>query len=112
MDEDLSRVVTDVFVRLYDDGLIYRGKRLGNWDPTLHTAVSDLEVVTEQEHGKLKPAAPGAGSPSAPALSVGDKVEIVPSHGCTTINLHDLYHVTRAGILEAIWPIAGRGKTS
>ncbi len=53
MDDDLSVAVTEVFVRLYDDGLIYRGKRLVNWDPTLHTAVSDLEVVTEEEAGHL-----------------------------------------------------------
>ena len=53
MDEQLSRAVTEVFVRLYDDGLIYRGSRLVNWDPTLHTAVSDLEVTTEEEQGHL-----------------------------------------------------------
>lgn len=45
-----------------------------------------------------------------PPLKVGDKVVIVPNHGCTTINLHDNYHVIRRGILEAVWPIAGRGK--
>ena len=44
MDEGLSRAVIEVFVRLYDEGLIYRGKRLVNWDPVLHTALSDLEV--------------------------------------------------------------------
>ena len=53
MDEGLSRAVTEVFVRLYDEGLIYRGKRLVNWDPVLHTAVSDLEVLSEEEQGKL-----------------------------------------------------------
>ncbi|MFS8609288.1 MAG: class I tRNA ligase family protein, partial [Gammaproteobacteria bacterium] len=42
MDEGLSRAVVEVFVRLYDEGLIYRGKRLVNWDPVLHTALSDL----------------------------------------------------------------------
>jgi valyl-tRNA synthetase len=47
MDEGLSRAVREVFVRLYDEGLIYRGKRLVNWDPVLHTAVSDLEVIAE-----------------------------------------------------------------
>lgn len=44
------------------------------------------------------------------ALQPGDKVEIVPNHGCTTINLHDYYHVIRDGRLEAMWPVAGRGK--
>ncbi len=51
MDEGLSRAVTEVFVRLYNEGLIYRGKRLVNWDPVLQTAVSDLEVVSEEEDG-------------------------------------------------------------
>ncbi|WP_353573153.1 valine--tRNA ligase [Candidatus Albibeggiatoa sp. nov. BB20] len=53
MDEGLSHSVREVFVRLYDEGLIYRGKRLVNWDPVLHTAVSDLEVVSEEENGSL-----------------------------------------------------------
>jgi valyl-tRNA synthetase len=53
MDEGLSKAVTDVFVRLHDEGLIYRGKRLVNWDPVLHTAVSDLEVVSQEESGHL-----------------------------------------------------------
>ncbi len=53
MDEALSRAVTESFVRLYDDGLIYRGKRLVNWDPVLHTALSDLEVLSEEESGSL-----------------------------------------------------------
>ncbi|MBL8416639.1 MAG: valine--tRNA ligase [Dechloromonas sp.] len=51
MDAGLNRVVTETFVRLYNEGLIYRGKRLVNWDPKLHTAVSDLEVVQEEEDG-------------------------------------------------------------
>ncbi|MGA9992809.1 MAG: class I tRNA ligase family protein, partial [Thiobacillaceae bacterium] len=53
MDGRLSHAVTEVFVRLYEEGLIYRGKRLVNWDPVLHTAVSDLEVVSEEETGSL-----------------------------------------------------------
>ncbi len=51
MDEGLSKAVTEVFVRLYREGLIYRGKRLVNWDPVLGTAVSDLEVVSAEEDG-------------------------------------------------------------
>ena len=51
MDEGLSQSVTETFVRLFNEGLIYRGKRLVNWDPKLHTAVSDLEVVQEEEDG-------------------------------------------------------------
>lgn len=53
MDEDLSRAVSEVFIRLYDEGLIYRGKRLVNWDTVLQTAISDLEVVTQEEQGHL-----------------------------------------------------------
>ena len=53
MDPGLSRAVTEVFVRLYQEGLIYRGKRLVNWDPVLKTALSDLEVVAEEENGNL-----------------------------------------------------------
>lgn len=53
MDEKLSAIVTDTFVKLYDEGLIYRGKRLVNWDPVLKSAVSDLEVTSEEEDGSL-----------------------------------------------------------
>lgn len=53
MDDDLSEAVKQVFVQLFDEGLIYRGKRLVNWDPVLHTAVSDLEVLSEEESGHL-----------------------------------------------------------
>jgi valyl-tRNA synthetase len=53
MDDGLSNAVKEVFVRLYEEGLIYRGKRLVNWDPILHTAVSDLEVISEEEQGNL-----------------------------------------------------------
>ncbi|MEY3912817.1 MAG: hypothetical protein RL509_861 [Pseudomonadota bacterium] len=53
MDDKLSTVVTDTFVRLYEQGLIYRGKRLVNWDPVLMSAVSDLEVESEEEDGSL-----------------------------------------------------------
>ena len=53
MDDNLSKAVTEVFVKLHEDGLIYRGKRLVNWDPVLHTAVSDLEVLNEEENGHM-----------------------------------------------------------
>ena len=53
MDEQLSSVVEKVFIELYDEGLIYRGNRLVNWDPQLLTAVSDLEVISEEENGSL-----------------------------------------------------------
>ena len=51
MDEGLSQAVEEVFIRLYDEDIIYRGNRLVNWDPKLHTAISDLEVISEEENG-------------------------------------------------------------
>ncbi len=66
MDDKLSAVVTDTFVKLYEQGLIYRGKRLVNWDPKLQSAVSDLEVENEEKDGSLwhiaYPLADGSGS--------------------------------------------------
>ncbi len=66
MDDKLSKAVTEVFVRLYEQGLIYRGKRLVNWDPMLGTAVSDLEVSSEEEDGFMwyihYPLADGSGN--------------------------------------------------
>ena len=53
LDEGLSEAVREVFVRLFDEGLIYRGKRLVNWDPVLKTSISDLEVESEEENGHL-----------------------------------------------------------
>lgn len=53
MDDGLSDAVREVFVRLYEEGIIYRGQRLVNWDPVLHTAVSDLEVISDEEHGNM-----------------------------------------------------------
>ena len=53
MDDGFYKAVQEVFVRLYDDKLIYRGKRLVNWDPKLHTAISDLEVENKDENGHL-----------------------------------------------------------
>ncbi|MBF0154336.1 MAG: valine--tRNA ligase [Magnetococcales bacterium] len=80
MDPGLSRAVTEVFVRLYEEGLIYRGKRLVNWDPVLLTAVSDLEVVAEEEEGHLwhmrYPLADGSGhlvvATTRPETMLGD----------------------------------------
>ena len=66
MDSKMSKAVVEVFVRLHEQGLIYRGKRLVNWDPVLGTAVSDLEVVSEEEDGSMwhirYPLADGTGS--------------------------------------------------
>jgi valyl-tRNA synthetase len=80
MDEGLSRAVTEVFVELHRQGLIYRGKRLVNWDPVLHTALSDLEVLSETETGHLwhlrYPLADGSGhltvATTRPETMLGD----------------------------------------
>jgi valyl-tRNA synthetase len=80
MDEGLSRAVTETFVRLHSEGLIYRGKRLVNWDPVLHTALSDLEVLNEEETGSLwhlrYPLADGSGqlvvATTRPETMLGD----------------------------------------
>jgi valyl-tRNA synthetase len=85
MDERLSRVVTETFVRLYDEGLIYRGKRLVSWDPVLKSAVSDLEVTSEEEDGHLwlvrYPLAGGAGdvtvATTRPETMLGDVAVMV-----------------------------------
>jgi len=80
MDEPRSKTVAEVFVRLYEQGLIYRGKRLVNWDPVLGTAVSDLEVVSEEEDGSMwyiqYPLADGSGhltvATTRPETMLGD----------------------------------------
>ena len=85
MSDKLSPVVTETFVRLYDEGLIYRGKRLVNWDPVLKSAVSDLEVESEEEDGFLwhirYPLADGSGSvvvaTTRPETLLGDTAVMV-----------------------------------
>jgi valyl-tRNA synthetase len=85
MDERMSAAVRDVFVTLYEQGLIYRGKRLVNWDPVLMTAVSDLEVASEEENGHLwhirYPLADGSGhltvATTRPETMLGDVAVMV-----------------------------------
>jgi valyl-tRNA synthetase len=85
MDDKMSAAVRDVFVTLYKQGLIYRGKRLVNWDPVLGTAVSDLEVVSEEEDGSLwhikYPLPDGAGhltvATTRPETMLGDTAVMV-----------------------------------
>jgi len=85
MDDKLSKVVTETFVRLYEQGLIYRGKRLVNWDPKLQSAVSDLEVESEEKDGSLwhiaYPLADGSGqlvvATTRPETMLGDVAVMV-----------------------------------
>src|SRR5690606_8200111 len=80
MDAGLSNAVQEVFIRLYQEGLIYRGKRLVNWDPKLHTAISDLEVENTEEKGHMwhfrYPLADGSGhlvvATTRPETMLGD----------------------------------------
>ncbi len=85
LDPDLSLAVTEVFVRLHEEGLIYRGKRLVNWDPVLLTALSDLEVQSQEEDGHLwhlrYPLADGSGhvvvATTRPETMLGDSAVAV-----------------------------------
>ena len=85
MDSKMSEAVVEVFVRLHEQGLIYRGKRLVNWDPVLGTAVSDLEVVSEEEDGSMwhihYPLADGSGkltvATTRPETLLGDVAVMV-----------------------------------
>ncbi|MBP6534508.1 MAG: valine--tRNA ligase, partial [Arenimonas sp.] len=85
MDEGLSEAVIETFVRLHAEGLIYRGQRLVNWDPVLKTAISDLEVVSEEENGFLwsiaYPLADGSGTltvaTTRPETLLGDTAVMV-----------------------------------
>jgi len=85
MDEALCQAVQEVFIRLHQEGLIYRGKRLVNWDPKLHTAISDLEVISQEEKGHLwhirYPLADGSGhltvATTRPETMLGDSAVAV-----------------------------------
>src|SRR5258708_17550090 len=90
MDANMSRAVVEVFVRMHEEGLIYRGKRLVNWDPVLGTAVSDLEVDSEEEEGRIweirYPFVDGSGSlvvaTTRPETMLGDvAVAVHPKDG-------------------------------
>ncbi|HYD80656.1 MAG TPA: valine--tRNA ligase [Paucimonas sp.] len=96
MDPKMSKAVTEVFVRLYEEGLIYRGKRLVNWDPVLGTAVSDLEVVSEEEDGNMwhinYPLADGSGhitvATTRPETMLGDVAVAVDPTDERYLHLH------------------------
>ncbi len=107
MDEGLSNAVTEVFVKLYEEGLIYRGKRLVNWDPVLHTALSDIEVLSEDENGHLwhfrYPLASGDGylvvATTRPETMLGDSA--------VAVHPEDKRYKALVG-QEIILPIVGR----
>jgi len=73
--------------------------------PELISPAGARLMALHEEHGVLE------FDPAQDDVKVGEQVEIIPSHACTTVNLHDFYYVLRDGLLEAIWDIAGRGKS-
>ncbi|MGI9237509.1 MAG: valine--tRNA ligase [Woeseiaceae bacterium] len=107
MDEGLSAAVKEVFVTLHEEGLIYRGKRLVNWDPVLHTALSDLEVLSADEDGSLwhfrYPLASGDGyvvvATTRPETMLGDSA--------VAVHPNDERYQSLVGD-EVILPIVGR----
>jgi valyl-tRNA synthetase len=107
MDAGLSRTVTETFVRMHEEGLIYRGKRLVNWDPVLQTAVSDLEVESAEEDGKIwhisYPFATGAGymevATTRPETMLGDMA--------VAVNPDDERYAALVGT-QLILPLSGR----
>jgi valyl-tRNA synthetase len=107
MDPGLSEAVQEVFVRLYEEGLIYRGQRLVNWDPVLRTAVSDLEVISAEENGFLwhirYPLAEGGGdlvvATTRPETLLGDSAVAVHPDDERYHNLIGLH---------VVLPLAGR----
>jgi len=107
MDAKMSCAVAEVFVRLHEEGLIYRGKRLVNWDPVLGTAVSDLEVDSEEEDGRIweirYPLADGGGSlvvaTTRPETMLGDTA--------VAVNPQDERYASLVGKQVAL-PLAGR----
>jgi valyl-tRNA synthetase len=124
MDDGLSAAVREVFVRLYEEGLIYRGQRLVNWDPVLHTAVSDLEVVSAEESGFMwhirYPLAEGGGdlivATTRPETMLGDTAVAVhpdDERYKHLIGLHAVLPLTGRNILiiadEYVDPTFGTG---
>jgi valyl-tRNA synthetase len=113
LDPALSQTVTEVFVRLYEEGLIYRGKRLVNWDPVLKTALSDLEVVAEEESGNLwhlrYPLSGGPGylvvATTRPETMLGDAAVAV--HPDDERYRHLIGHKVRLPLADRELPIIG-----
>jgi valyl-tRNA synthetase len=111
MDEKLSSVVVETFVQLYEQGLIYRGKRLVNWDPKLQTAVSDLEVETEEEDGRLweirYPAADGAHDPHSGVVVATTRPETLLGDVAVAVHPEDERYAALVG-QQVMLPLTGR----
>jgi len=107
MDERMSRAVVEVFVRLHEEGLIYRGKRLVNWDPVLGTAVSDLEVDSEEEDGRIweikYPFEDGTGN----VVVATTRPETMLGDAAVAVNPKDERYLRLVG-KKVVLPLAGR----
>jgi len=107
MDAGLSEAVTNVFVQLFEEGLIYRGKRLVNWDPVLLTAISDLEVVSEEEDGFMwhirYPQADGKGQ----VVVATTRPETMLGDAAVAVHPEDRRYRNLVG-RELVLPLAGR----
>jgi len=108
LDEGLSEAVREVFVRLYEEGLIYRGKRLVNWDPVLETAVSDLEVQHEEEQGHMwHMCYPFADDPDKHVIVATTRPETMFGDAAVAVHPDDERYQDLIG-RELILPLTGR----
>ncbi|HEU5284578.1 MAG TPA: valine--tRNA ligase, partial [Burkholderiales bacterium] len=112
MDARMSRAVVEVFVRLHEQGLIYRGKRLVNWDPVLGTAVSDLEVDNEEEDGRIweiRYPAPGggAGEVGGGVVVATTRPETMLGDVAVAVHPNDERYATLVG-KHVVLPLTGR----
>ena len=108
MDDVRAETVTEVFVRLYEQGLIYRGKRLVNWDPVLGTAVSDLEVESVEEQGSMWHIRyPLADNPAEAVIVATTRPETLLGDVAVAVNPEDERYTHLIG-KELILPLAGR----
>ncbi|GLR63878.1 valine--tRNA ligase [Marinospirillum insulare] len=113
MDDGFYKAVQEVFIRLYDEGLIYRGKRLVNWDPTLHTAISDLEVENREQQGNFwhfrYPLADGVTTSEGKDYLVvaTTRPETLLGDTCVAVNPKDERYASVIG-KDIILPLVGR----
>jgi len=108
LDEGLSEAVLEVFVRLHEEGLIYRGKRLVNWDPVLKTSISDLEVESEEEQGHLWHFRyPLAGEPGEFLVVATTRPETMLGDTAVAVSPNDDRYKALVG-KEIILPLTGR----
>jgi valyl-tRNA synthetase len=111
MDERMSRAVIEVFVRLHAEAMIYRGKRLVNWDPVLGTAVSDLEVDSEEEDGKIweisYPFEDGGNENAGAVVVATTRPETMLGDAAVAVNPRDERYAKLVG-RRVVLPLTGR----